>query len=97
MFQFSIESPVWVCIVKGFMAVINHVAQKDTVFVKASKKWLTIMKTIAYYPMAFIVAVKSLMIQAQGGVKNWNKFTHSFSKLDLFTSLKKIVYNYGMV
>jgi hypothetical protein len=57
------------------------------------------MKTIAYYLMAFIVAVKSLMIQAQGGdpVKNWNKLTHSFSKLDLFTSLKKIACNYGMV
>ncbi len=38
-------------------------------FVKASKKWLTVAKAIAYCTTGLITAVKSFMIQAPSSVQ----------------------------
>ncbi len=55
-----------VCIIKLIMAVINSATQKASVFVKASKKLLTISKALAYYTMELIMAIKSFMMHAPG-------------------------------
>ncbi len=50
----------------------NSLTLKASVFVKASKKWLTIAKALAYSTKKLIIPVKSFMIQAPGA---WGKFT----------------------
>jgi hypothetical protein len=55
-----------VCIIKLFKAVVNSVTWKASVFVKASKKCLTIAKALAYCTTEFIMAVKSFIVQAPG-------------------------------
>ncbi len=52
------------CIIKLITAVINYVTSMASSFVKASKKWLTIAKALAYSNTELITAIKSFMIQA---------------------------------
>jgi hypothetical protein len=52
------------CIIKHITAVINSVTLKASVYVKASKKCLTIAKALAYCTTELITPVKSFMIQA---------------------------------
>jgi hypothetical protein len=55
------------CIIKLITAVINSVTWKASVFVKASKKRLTIANTLTYFTTVLITAVKSFMMHASGG------------------------------
>ncbi len=55
------------CIIKLITAVIHSVTWKASVFVKASKKWLTIAKAMAYCTMELLMATKSFMIQGPLG------------------------------
>jgi hypothetical protein len=63
---------VWGLYHKTFTAVINSVTWKASVFVKASKKWLTIVKALYYFTTGLITAVKSFMIQALGPMPQYN-------------------------
>ncbi len=53
-------------IIKLITAMINSVALKSSVFVNASKKWLTIAKALAY-PKGLITAVKVLWYRPDPG------------------------------
>ncbi len=52
------------CILKLITAIINSVTLKANVFLKASKKWLTIAKAPAYCTTELITSFKSFMVQA---------------------------------
>ncbi len=56
------------CIIKLITAVINSVTYKASVFVKASKKWQTIAKALAYCTMGLIRLLKVLWYRSLGRV-----------------------------
>jgi hypothetical protein len=49
------------CMFKHFIAIINSVTMKASVFVKTNEKCLTITKALAYYTMELITVVKCFM------------------------------------
>ncbi len=84
------------CIIKLIITVINSITYKASVFVKASKKWMTVAKALAYCTMELITYKKRLVSRINPSLllKNilYNTWTLQLTKFDLMENyIQKLI------